>query len=101
MFPLLPKRTLPNYNKKSEGAQKQPVRPFVCFLLLNSMVEPITVRASRRVGDILKCVPESGTVQTNFSSIFKSICHLTDSHIRLFLHIFSVYFGCQLRIALR
>lgn len=28
--------------------------------------EPITVRAARRVGDILKCVPEGGTVQPSF-----------------------------------
>jgi hypothetical protein len=28
--------------------------------------EPITVRAARRVGDILKCVPEGGIVQPSF-----------------------------------
>jgi hypothetical protein len=28
--------------------------------------EPITVRAARRVGDILKCVPEGGAVQASF-----------------------------------
>jgi hypothetical protein len=28
--------------------------------------EPITVRAARRVGDILKCVPKDGTVQPSF-----------------------------------
>lgn len=28
--------------------------------------EPITVRAARRVGDILKCVPENGPVQPSF-----------------------------------
>jgi len=28
--------------------------------------EPITVRAARRVGDILKCVPEGGAVQPSF-----------------------------------
>jgi hypothetical protein len=28
--------------------------------------EPITVRAARRVGDILKCVPEGGSVQPSF-----------------------------------
>jgi hypothetical protein len=28
--------------------------------------EPITVRAARRVGDILKCVPEGGPVQASF-----------------------------------
>ena len=28
--------------------------------------EPITVRAARRVGDILKCVPEGGNVQPTF-----------------------------------
>jgi hypothetical protein len=28
--------------------------------------EPITVRAARRVGDILKCVPEEGAIQPNF-----------------------------------
>jgi hypothetical protein len=28
--------------------------------------EPITVRAARRVGDILKCVPEGGVVQPSF-----------------------------------
>ncbi len=28
--------------------------------------EPITVRAARRVGDILKCVPEGGQVQPGF-----------------------------------
>ncbi|HEY5618593.1 MAG TPA: hypothetical protein VIK60_11660, partial [Vicinamibacterales bacterium] len=28
--------------------------------------EPITVRAARRVGDILKCVPEGGHVQPGF-----------------------------------
>ena len=28
--------------------------------------EPITVRAARRVGDILKCVPEGGTIQPSF-----------------------------------
>jgi hypothetical protein len=28
--------------------------------------EPITVRAARRVGDILKCVPENGLVQPSF-----------------------------------
>ena len=28
--------------------------------------EPITVRAARQVGDILKCVPEGGTVQPTF-----------------------------------
>jgi hypothetical protein len=28
--------------------------------------EPITVRAARRVGDILKCVPEGGTLQPGF-----------------------------------
>jgi hypothetical protein len=28
--------------------------------------EPITVRAARRVGDILKCLPEGGTVQPSF-----------------------------------
>lgn len=28
--------------------------------------EPITLRAARRVGDILKCIPENGTVQPSF-----------------------------------
>jgi hypothetical protein len=28
--------------------------------------EPITLRAARRVGDILKCVPEGGVVQPSF-----------------------------------
>jgi hypothetical protein len=28
--------------------------------------EPITVRAARRVGDILKCVPEGGALQPSF-----------------------------------
>jgi hypothetical protein len=28
--------------------------------------EPITVRAARRVGDILKCVPEGGSIQPSF-----------------------------------
>jgi hypothetical protein len=28
--------------------------------------EPITLRAARRVGDILKCIPEGGTVQPSF-----------------------------------
>jgi len=28
--------------------------------------EPITVRAARRVGEILKCVPEGGAIQSNF-----------------------------------
>jgi len=28
--------------------------------------EPITVRAARRVGDILKCVPEDGALQPSF-----------------------------------
>ena len=28
--------------------------------------EPITVRAARRIGDILKCVPEGGKVQPTF-----------------------------------
>ena len=28
--------------------------------------EPITVRAARRVGDILKCVPEDGAAQPSF-----------------------------------
>ena len=28
--------------------------------------EPITVRAARRVGDILKCIPEGGPVQSSF-----------------------------------
>jgi hypothetical protein len=28
--------------------------------------EPITVRAARRVGDILKCVPEGGVLQPSF-----------------------------------
>ena len=28
--------------------------------------EPITVRAARRVGDILKCVPERGAMQPSF-----------------------------------
>lgn len=28
--------------------------------------EPITLRAARRVGDILKCIPEHGTVQPSF-----------------------------------
>ncbi len=28
--------------------------------------EPITVRAARRVGDILKCVPEGGPIQLSF-----------------------------------
>lgn len=28
--------------------------------------EPITVRAARRVGDILKCVADDGTVQPTF-----------------------------------
>ena len=28
--------------------------------------EPITVRAARRVGDILKCVPEDGDIQSSF-----------------------------------
>jgi hypothetical protein len=27
---------------------------------------PITLRAGRRVGDILKCIPENGTVQPSF-----------------------------------
>jgi hypothetical protein len=28
--------------------------------------EPITVRAARRVGDILKCVPEGAPIQPSF-----------------------------------
>jgi hypothetical protein len=28
--------------------------------------EPITLRAARRVGDILKCVPDNGIVQPSF-----------------------------------
>jgi len=28
--------------------------------------EPITVRAARHVGDILKCIPEGGTMQPSF-----------------------------------
>jgi hypothetical protein len=34
--------------------------------VLEVVEEPITVRAARRVGDILKCVAEGGKVQPTF-----------------------------------
>lgn len=75
-FETYPGMYVPRPLEFSAAHAETPLEQLACEMLSLSKLnwnntqfdggEPITVRAARRVGDILKCVPEGGAVQPSF-----------------------------------